>query len=553
MLRLAPVLLCLTLAAGLAQSAPKDMTVYGRPPVGAFGVNTLEHIEGAAKLGMTLIYSYSSTSARKQLDPADPVGQAVVAHKMKVMYPLCGRFTQVRLARDLTAEDTTIPVTAPQPQSVMAFPDPGYLVIEGERIEYAARTAEGFSGCRRGTEGTPAARHPRGLLLCDSEGLRRDLLAVKDSPSLWGYWLVDDNRPQEIDSLREMSRIIHLTDRDAQGRPSSHIIVIGIGASSSMANFDVGIGDALGVYPYPYHKGQLNPVTRNQMRFIMSRARSLQPDIGLIGIYQAFAYGESPNWKEMPTPEQVREDMLSFYDWGADGVMAFIYHWEGKNKEPQGLDAYPAVADMIRRTNEEILAGKVKRTVPPVETRNWFAVLSGAAATLTPGGKPVYDLDDPAKLAALVKGRPDRLSAVPFAAEGRSYPLQVDFPAWDKADPKSDRWPIAQINGEAMTTSDWSQVHALEQPVYNAGEHAITVRISLEDTAKGWWERADVEIPARTPVVLRVPMDEARLNIDPAHLRRWLIWEADPPTAVQFHLGTPLLVPAGGHAPAGGQ
>lgn len=47
------------------------------------------------------------------------------------------------------------------------------------------------------------------------------------------------------------------------------------------------------------------------MRFIMTRARSLQPDVGLIGIYQAFAYDESPQWKQMPNPEQVREDMLS--------------------------------------------------------------------------------------------------------------------------------------------------------------------------------------------------------------------------------------------------
>ena len=121
--------------------------------------------------------------------------------------------------------------------------------------------------------------------------------------------------------------------------------------------------------------------------------------------------------------------------------------------------------------------------------------------------------------------------------------IRVDFPAWDKADPKSDQWPIAQFSADALATTDWSQVRYLEQPVYNSGEHAITVRISLEDTAKGWWERAEVEIPARVPVVLRVPMDEARLNIDPAHVSRWLLWEADPPTAVSFRLGTPLLVP----------
>jgi hypothetical protein len=537
------ILICLSLAAGVVCAAPKDMTVYGRPAVGAFGVSTLEQIEGAAKLSMTLIYSYSSSWAQKQLDPTTPEGQAVVKHRMQVMYPLCGRFTQVRLARDLSPTDTTVFLKSDKPEAIKAFPEKGYVVIEGERIEYSGRTDDSFIGCTRGAGGAVAARHGAGLLLCDSEGLRKDILAVKDSPSLWGYWLVDDNRPQEIDSLREMSRIIRATDRDAQGRPNSHIIVMGIGGSSAMANYDAGICDALGVNPYPYHKGALNPTTRKQMNFIMGRARSLEPEIGLIGVYQAFAYGDSPNWKQMPTPEQVREDMLSFYDWGADGLLAFIYHWEGPNKEPQGLDADPAVCEMIKKTNEDILAGKVKRTVPPSRKMEWFTVLTGAAAKSSPGGKPAYDLDDAAKLEALVKGRPDRLAAEPFTAEGQSYPLKVSFPAWDKADPKSDRWPIAQIDGTALTTDDWSGVRYLEQPLYNSGATAVTIRVSLEDASKGWWERADVEIPPQTPVLLRVPMDEARLSIEPAKIKRWLLWEADPATAVSFRMATPMLVP----------
>ena len=36
---------------------------------------------------------------------------------------------------------------------------------------------------------------------------------------------------------------------------------------------------------------------------------------------------------------------------------------------------------MIGRTNEEILAGKIKRTVPPVGKREWLTILSG------PGGE----------------------------------------------------------------------------------------------------------------------------------------------------------------------
>ncbi|MEN6545892.1 MAG: hypothetical protein ABFE07_07625 [Armatimonadia bacterium] len=534
--------ICL-IVTGFACAAPKDMTVHGRAPVGAFGVSTLEQIEGAAKLNMTLLYSYSSSYAKQQLDLNDPLGKAVQAHGMMVMFPLCGRFTQVRLAKDLSATDTTVEVRGEDPKSALAFPEAGYLVIEGERIEYTGRTETAFTGCTRGAGGTKAAGHTSGLLLCNSEALRKEILAVKDSPNLWGYWLVDDNRPMEIDSLREMSRIIRLTDVDAQGKANAHIIVIGIGAASAMANFDAGIGDALGVYPYPYHKGKLNPTTRKQMQFIMTRARSLQPEIGLIGIYQAFAYVGNANWNDMPTPEQVREDMLSFYEWGADGVMAFIYHWEGKNKEPQGLDAFPLVAEMIGRTDAEILAGKIKRTVPPVPKMEWFSVLTGPKAVLTAGGKPAYDLDDPAKLEALVKGRPDRLSAEPLTVEGRSYPLKVNFPAWDKSDPKSDQWPIAQMAKEVLATTDWSQARYLEQPIYNPSDHMITLRVSLEDTDKGWWERSSVEIPPRTPVLLRVPMDEARLNIDPAKIRRWLLWEADPPTAVEFRLGTPRLVP----------
>jgi hypothetical protein len=616
-------ILYLAILPTVAGAAPKNMTVYGRAAVGAFGVDTLEHVEGAAKLGMTLLYSYSSESARKQLDLNDPMGKAVAEHKMQVMYPLCGRFTQVRLAREINATDATIPVVGEKADSVMAFPESGYLMIEGERIEYATRTAEksptevgttnlksptevgttnmgAFGGCQRGAAGTRAAPHGAGLLLCNSETLRKEILAVKDAPGLWGYWLVDDNRPREIDSLREMSRIIRATDRDAQlvvppsggqkssppeggttngqkssppeggttngqksmppeggttngqkslppeggptnSRPNSHIIVMGIGGASAMANFDACICDALGVYPYPYHEGRLDATTRNQMRFIMTRARSLQPDIGLIGIYQAFAHDESPQWKTMPTAEQVREDMLSFFDWGADGVMAFIYHWGGKDK---GLDAVAEVRDVIGRTNQAILAGKVKRTAPPVGKMEWLTLLSGSEAKISPGGKPLYDLDDPAKLARLVASRPNRLAAEPFAVEGRSYPLKVSFPAWNQADPKSDRWPIAQFAADDLTTTNWSQAGALEQPIYNPGDRTIVVLISLEDASKGWWQRS-VEIPPRVPMLLRVPMDEARLSVDPGHIQRWLLWEADPPAAVEFRLGTPMLAPAG--------
>jgi hypothetical protein len=55
---------------------------------------------------------------------------------------------------------------------------------------------------------------------------------------------------------------------------------------------------------------------------------------------------------------------------------------------------------------------------------------------------------------------------------------RVSFPAWNQADPKSDRWPIAQYAAGDLTTTDGSQVGALE-PIYNPGEQTIVVLVSL--------------------------------------------------------------------------
>jgi len=63
---------------------------------------------------------------------------------------------------------------------------------------------------------------------------------------------------------------------------------MGIGGSLAMENFSPGICDALGVYLYPYHNGKLNKSTRRELTYIMHLAKSLQPDIGLIGIPQLF-------------------------------------------------------------------------------------------------------------------------------------------------------------------------------------------------------------------------------------------------------------------------
>jgi hypothetical protein len=340
---------CLLLLGSLAAAGPVDLRVNGRPPLGAFGVDRLEHVHECAALGMNLVYTYKADVGRKQLDPQDPIGAAVAAHKMKVMYILAGRFTRVRLADDIGPADTTIRITGEEATSMTLFPASGVLHVEGEQIAYEAHTAEAFTGCRRGASGTTAATHRAGLLLCSSDRLSDEILAVKDSPHLWGFWLVDDARPDEGDSLREMSRVIRQVDRRPDGTPYGHVIVMGIGGMSAMANFTPGVADAIGVYPYPYHKGQLSEGVRRQLAYCVTRARSQQPDIGVIGIFQGFRDDE-PNWLTMPTPEQVREDILSFFALGADGIMGFIWHWQRPGGEQWGFSGVPAVRQVVAQT-----------------------------------------------------------------------------------------------------------------------------------------------------------------------------------------------------------
>ena len=194
-----------------------DLTVYGQPPLGAFGIESAEHVEACSKLGMNLLFTYSAAHDKQFLDMSDPMGKALLAHKMQVMYNLCSRFTNVRLAGEVAPGDATIAVIAESPADIDAFPPSGMLAIEGERIAYAAHTRDAFTGCVRGAGRTKPGHHPAGLLLCNSEALKQDILKVKDSPNLWGYWLVDDCRPFEGDCLKEMVRVMRATTAAPMG------------------------------------------------------------------------------------------------------------------------------------------------------------------------------------------------------------------------------------------------------------------------------------------------------------------------------------------------
>jgi len=432
-----------------------------------------------------------------------------------------------------------------EPKSMEPFPASGPLNIEGEKIAYSGRTMDAFTGCKRGVEGTKPAAHGAGLLLCNSEKLKEEILAVKDSPNLWGFWQVDDGRPNEGDSLREMARVIRQYDRRADGTPYNHVIVMGVGAASVMSNFSPGCCDALGIYLYPYRKGKLDQGTRRQLGYIVTRAKSLQPDIGLIGVYQAFAEDDSASWKEMPKPEEVREDTLSYMEYGAVGAMGFIYHWQRPKGKPFGFSAWPEVCAAVAKVYGEIRTGQVKPGQPSLpEVEEWFRALTGSDAAPSKG-VPIFDITDPKKMEQLARAHvKGRVTGEAFEAGGRKYLARMLAPMYKKGDPDAQRWPGVsfRIESKVLDVTDWSKFRYLEQSLYNPMNHAITLRLWLADSDGGGWECFGAPIPPRTPVLLRLPLAEAALSANLQKVRHWMLWFNEPSEDITLYLGNPVLV-----------
>ena len=94
--------------AGLHPAHAVDLTVHGQPPLGLFGMETVEQVEACSKLGMTLVFTYEGD--RHQLDVNDPLGKAIADNKMQVMFDVCRRFATVRLAKTVAPGDDVPPV-----------------------------------------------------------------------------------------------------------------------------------------------------------------------------------------------------------------------------------------------------------------------------------------------------------------------------------------------------------------------------------------------------------------------------------------------------------
>lgn len=336
---------------------PRSVTVDGQPLLGSYNVETAEGIATMARLGMNVVLG-----GREHLDPSSPVGRACSEHGVHVIYHLTQHiYGKPRLADRITADQDEIPLFL---HGAGTMPASGVIALDDERIHYGGFEHGRLIRCKRGYDGTNRAAHRGGTILFWPEECARDIEAVRTSPMLWGYYVLDDSPGDAISALRNLYRVAKRLD-------PKRIIAAGYGSAGSLCNFGRGVCDLMLIYWYPvFGSGRYDPLmTSHQVQWMVAAAREQVPGIPFAGVYQTFdaAYDRPENrGRGVPTPEQLRKQIEDYVREGACGLIAYL----GGVPSLDGWLQRPTLQDVIRETHQGILEHGALRVPPePSEMR----------------------------------------------------------------------------------------------------------------------------------------------------------------------------------------
>ena len=352
--------LAVPLMRGLAQAQEQrdvielstEYNVDGHPILSSYVCSSVEDLALGKRIGLNLILG-----DHEHLDPTTPEGEYCARNGIKVVYHLTRHlYGMPRLGQAITAEQTTVPLSTIEGRALKA---PGVIQIEDELIRFEQYTPGALLECRRGYQGTTPAAHHEGIILFEPERCADDVAEVKDSPNLWGYYVLDDSPGDALSALRGMYKVIERVD----GGSNHHPVLAGYGSAGSLTNFAPGVCDMMMIYWYPqsdrtYYRYMIS----HEVQWMLTTARARVPGIPFLGVYQTFwgsGAGERP-----PTPEMIREQTEDFVREGACGLLAFAGHlgdpsvgWTGSESMQQAM----------KSVHEEILATGGLRVAPQPE------------------------------------------------------------------------------------------------------------------------------------------------------------------------------------------
>ena len=391
-------------------------TVDGRPPHGTYAVSTVEDLALAKQAGMNLVIG-----GHEMLDTDTPAGKYLSENGIKVLYHLTHHiYGMPRLGDAISPDQKMIPLSQ---RRARTLPSPGVVQIEDELIRYTEYTPTALVGCQRGFDGTRPAAHHEGIILFLPEECAEDIESVKDSPNLWGYYVLDDSPGDAISALRAMYRTVWRVD----GGPEHHVVCAGYGSAGSLCNFGPGVCDVMLIYWYPisdngYHRYTIS----HEVQWMLAAARSRVPGIPFIGVYQAF-WGEGAG-ATAPTAHHVREQFEDFVREGASGLVAFAGRIGGSLT---GWTESAPLQEAMSECHEEILSTdglRVARQPEKMLRERIQPVGSWRIPKEVAGAPPVWHVigpfDDPEKAYLKAVYPPEHEVDLKAVYKGKSGPVR---------------------------------------------------------------------------------------------------------------------------------
>ena len=341
--------------ASLVKLHPLPWQVNGQPLLGTYasGTDKLEELKKIHAVGMNLVLGDEG-----ELDPTTAEGAYCLAHGIKVLHHLTNTiYHGVKLAEPISSEQKDIPLHF---DNSLVKQTSHFVQIDDELICYERMMDTRLIGCQRGYGGTRPTVHQEGVILFWPQDCAIQIDRVKNSPNLFGYYVLDDSPGDAVSALRALYQTVQKADPGGR-----HPVCAGFGDAGSLVNLAPGVCDIMLIYWYPVSTKQYERErTSQEVQRMLTSARSRVPGIPFVGVYQAFDGSIAKTGQGVPTPEQLREQLEDFVREGASGLIAFISHAASL----PGWADRPELERVIGQANREIIETGGLRVQPETES-----------------------------------------------------------------------------------------------------------------------------------------------------------------------------------------
>ncbi|GMW01711.1 MAG: hypothetical protein AMXMBFR84_28480 [Candidatus Hydrogenedentota bacterium] len=462
---------------GIAQSTGESIPYHrtpwtpdGAPLLGTYTGMKYSEVEfkRIREVGMNV-----TVGPDKAVEPGTPEAAASHESGIKVLYHLTKYlYHGVKLREPISPDQNMLPLNFGR--KVPEF-NSNIVQIDDELIRYTKMDGSALVECERGYGGTTPADHREGTILFWPELCAADVARVKDSPNLFGYYVLDDSPGDAVSALRALYKTIRSVDPDLS-RP----VCAGYGDAGSLVNFAPGVCDIMFIYWYPvstqaYHRES----TSAEVQRMITAARQRVPGVPFAGVYQAFDGRPANTGQGVPSGEQLREQLEDFVREGACGFVAYT-SWASSLP---GWMELPDLENEIMRANTEMRSngGLIVRAETPEMAADRIQPQGvWAKPQPVPGVVPAWQVLGP------FQADPRHLLDTPCPPDSEinfeaTYPLKTGMGKWRTRETTCGVLGLGNLYGDRKTVEGAIDYAYCE--VISTVDQTVVMHVSSDDDA----------------------------------------------------------------------